>query len=124
MKIINFNDTVRKNKSLFLKELCHIFKEDCCICFEKTDQKTESDHVVCKRCLIKIGKCPICREYVLYRIHIINKRLMERILNKYGDFVKDYSGEIDLTFDGNGRISLAFCCINFPTKLVLLPTLA
>ncbi len=62
---------------------------------------------------MKIDKCPICREDIFYRIHRINKRLMERILNKYGDFVKDYGGIIDLTFDRNGRMYLAFCSIDF-----------
>ena len=95
MKIINFNDNVKKYKSLLLKELLHKFKEDCCICFEKTDHKTECDHVVCKKCLFKIDKCPICRELVLYRIKIINKKLMNRLINKYGNFIDDYGGEID-----------------------------
>ncbi len=99
MKIINFNDTVRKKKSQLLKELYHMFKKDCCVCFEKTDQKTECDHEVCKKCLMKIDKCPLCREDIFYRIHKKNKRIMDRILNKYGDFVKDYGGVIDLIFD-------------------------
>ncbi len=33
----NFDDTVRKNKSLFLKELSHMFKEDCDSAAGKSD---------------------------------------------------------------------------------------
>ncbi len=112
MKIINFNDTVRKSKTLLLKELCHKFKEDYCICFEKTDQKIECDHVVCIKCLMKIDKCLICREHVFYRIHMMNKKLMDMILNKYSDFLDDYGGIIDFRFFEYGRI-LAFSYINF-----------
>jgi hypothetical protein len=42
--------------------------EECCVCYEKTNSKTDCDHSICYMCATKVKKdegernCPMCRE--------------------------------------------------------------
>ena len=39
--------------------------EECCVCFEETSQKTSCNHFVCNNCVVKLKKCPLCREKLI-----------------------------------------------------------
>ncbi len=61
--IINKQKTTSKN--LFdkvIKEINDKNKIECSICFDLTNNKTVCYHDVCKNCIKKIYKCPICRK--------------------------------------------------------------
>ena len=39
--------------------------EECCVCLEETLTKTVCRHAVCAPCLLRVDKCPICRDGAL-----------------------------------------------------------
>jgi hypothetical protein len=41
--------------------------EECCVCFETTNHKTECRHPVCSECLKSLYKCPLCRYDLFYK---------------------------------------------------------
>ncbi len=64
MKYI-INNQKTTNKNLFdkvIKEMNNKNKIECSVCFDLTNNKTDCDHDVCKNCIKKINKCPICRK--------------------------------------------------------------
>lgn len=69
---------VTRNRDIpshIINELERLYKleesfPDCVICYEKTERGTLSvtgcGHIMCKACRIKVKKCPICREALVY----------------------------------------------------------
>ncbi len=88
MKIINDNGIDRKTKSKVLKELSNKFKEECCVCFELTHNKTDCGHIICKKCHNKVKLCPICRSDIDYHFSKTNQNIINKIMKKYGEFIK------------------------------------
>jgi hypothetical protein len=50
------------------------FIDRCCICLEDSDCMTECGHELCKTCIKKVKKCPMCREELFH--YYVNKSII------------------------------------------------
>jgi hypothetical protein len=112
MKFVNHNGIDRKTKSKVLRELSNKFKEDCCICFELTHNKTNCGHVICRKCHDKVEICPICRSEIDHRFVKSNQKLIDRIMKKYGVFIKINNADLRVAIVCN-YILLKYSFIEF-----------
>ena len=68
-------------------------KNECCICYEETNQKTYCDHYIHEKCFntwLKIKfSCPVCRTKNLY-----NTKIYKNIQN---DFIKNKDLDLEIS---------------------------
>ena len=94
MKIINLENTQRKNKEKVLNQLLEM---NCSICWELTINKTQCHHPLCKKCFKLVELCPICRSE-FNSIQSRNINIINLIFNIYSDFIDKNNATVFLAY--------------------------
>lgn len=67
-----FNHTIINNNVIPVMYKKRKRKQDCVVCYEKTNVVLPCDHVICSKCYSNLTTklCPLCREQILYFKHV------------------------------------------------------